>query len=316
MTHALVRAENRLVPGPEERRANTMRSLSLEGELLRVVDHFAKAGIEVAVLKGVHQQRTIYGHVGSRMLADNDLLVRRRDVLRTGKLLEAIGYRPSVKWSLEEALRSIDEFGYVRQAQGRGLVVDLHWGVLPAKLLPVTEADIWSQMRRTDLRGRAIWTPHFALGILIAAWQAVAHVSTDPARFGELATWWNQASPDKRASAHELAKRLGCPEILAFPLRTAWQLGVLDEEPAASVTSRIHARLFAARVARNRPVRGLLVVSGRLFPAGPRRSLAYVWSRFRVSDAELSQTPGAASPWSHTLGPRIGRIVNAVFPRG
>ncbi len=298
-----------------ETRANAMRGLLLEGELLRVLDRFAQLGIVAAILKGVPQQRAIHGHLGARRLCDNDLLVHRRDVVRAAQALRSLGYGSRSEWQLSDALDNVSEYCLSLERNGTVVPVDLHWEVIPARLFPIGEEEIWAQMRRTDLRGRQAWTPSFSLGVLIACDQVLTHIHRSPVRIPELASWWNRATEHEREAAHCFADRVGCPELLNLPLRIAWCLGHLRDEPRASATTRVQARCFVSRLKRNRPVDGLLMAWGRLAPMGPRRATVYVWSRFFVSDRELFQTPGAASRWSRTLGPRVGRVANAILPR-
>jgi hypothetical protein len=292
-----------------------MRGLLLEGELLRLLDRFAEEGIEVAILKGIPQQREIYGRLGTRRIADNDLLVRRRDVARAAETLTALGYAGRRGWSLEEALAGVSEYCFTARRGNATAYVDLHWEVIPAKLLPISEEDVWSGMRRSDLRGRPTWTPDVPLGVMIACYQVLTHIHEGPERVAELGAWWSQISADDRRRAHAFAGSVECPEVVELPLRIAWLLDLFDEEPTGSVLTRLQARPFASRLRSERPVDGLLKLSGRLVLAGRRRLLPYLWSRVFVSRREAPLTPGGRSKWSHFLGPHVGRVINAVFPR-
>lgn len=294
---------------------NVMRGLALEGALVSVLDALKDANIEVALLKGVHQQRAVHGRMGARRLSDNDVLVHRRDVAGTAKVLETLNYRPVEKWRLEEALGCRHEFSFVLEKSGAILPLDLHWRVAPEGLLAADEDTIWGEMQRSDIRGRSTLTPSFALGILIAAYQVLAHLESGDARTRELALWWNKSSSSERDQAHRFAEKVGCSEVLNVSLRAAWHLGALDDEPPASTLGRIDARAIAGHMEKGRLLRGPLMLAARLIPWGPRRSLAYLWSRVWVSSSELPITAGATSTWSRMLGPRVGRVVNALVPR-
>lgn len=62
------------------------------GEVRRVLDAFARAGVETAVRKGAAYESTLYGGNGSRWLGDIDVLVRPADRDVVTDLLRALGY--------------------------------------------------------------------------------------------------------------------------------------------------------------------------------------------------------------------------------
>ncbi len=105
----------------ERCRTNTIRSLLLTAELLRLLDLFAEHGIQAVPFKGPVLAASAYGDVALREYCDLDILVRKRDLRRTRKLGVSQGYH-AYRWNLEKP--------------GSRLTVELHSYEFGACLLP------------------------------------------------------------------------------------------------------------------------------------------------------------------------------------
>lgn len=73
-------------------RANSVRSLVLSAELIRILDSFASAGIEAFPYKGPVLAVQAYGDVALREFADIDIVLRQRDVAAANRVLVTLGF--------------------------------------------------------------------------------------------------------------------------------------------------------------------------------------------------------------------------------
>lgn len=78
----------------EQVRANSVRSLVLSAELIRILESFAAAGIEAFPYKGPVLAVQAYGDVALREFADIDLVLRQRDVAAANRVLIHLGFAP------------------------------------------------------------------------------------------------------------------------------------------------------------------------------------------------------------------------------
>lgn len=71
---------------------NTIRSIGLTGEMIRILRIFQEKGISTLVLKGAPLAQKIYGDVSLRMSKDIDLLVPLKDLEKAENILREEGY--------------------------------------------------------------------------------------------------------------------------------------------------------------------------------------------------------------------------------
>lgn len=151
-----------------DQQANAADCLRLLGELLRLLALLEREAVPAIPFKGVTLAGRAYGDVALRDAGDLDLLVRRQDVGRAVKLLEASGLEPAFPTSTprESAfLRGLN--GERRQAYllshcehhllcpQRRLNVDLHWAIaLREFCLPLNADGLWRRATRIRLAGR------------------------------------------------------------------------------------------------------------------------------------------------------------------
>jgi hypothetical protein len=83
-----------LVRLKEQVRANSIRSLVLSAELIRILDSFAAAGIEAFPYKGPMLAVQAYGDVALREFADIDIVLRQRDIAAANRVLVTLGFAP------------------------------------------------------------------------------------------------------------------------------------------------------------------------------------------------------------------------------
>lgn len=109
-------------------RANTQRVLALSAELLRIVEAFSKAGLDMLAFKGPVAAWTLYETPGLREMSDLDLLVRPSDVEAAIEVFRAIGYTPLREGAPLKLFRG-GELGLT--STNAAFSVDLHWKLLP-----------------------------------------------------------------------------------------------------------------------------------------------------------------------------------------
>ena len=117
---AALRTLRRMYLGSAARNAFTYHQL---WALLRTLH---EGRIQVALLKGAHLAKLVYGNIALRPMADLDLLVRRTDMEEAGRALLAAGYKPHPHnpWYQKTGHHHL---AYVPRAEG--VNVELHWDI-------------------------------------------------------------------------------------------------------------------------------------------------------------------------------------------
>ena len=126
------------VPAPHLARAredfqhNAARNLLLASELRRALDALADEGCRAVAYKGPALALQVYGDLKLRSFVDLDVLVRRADAARAGRVLASVGYRPHLRLTpAQEAMLPRSECDRVYLKEGRGVMLELHWAVAP-----------------------------------------------------------------------------------------------------------------------------------------------------------------------------------------
>lgn len=124
--------------------ANAGWSLTLTGELLRLLELFATHEIPAIPFKGAVLAASAYGNLALRQFCDLDILVRQQDVLAAKDLLISQGYRLDDEWGWECNLISQD---------GR-ISVDLHQAITPNDFpVSIYFDDLWKGVKSVSLAG-------------------------------------------------------------------------------------------------------------------------------------------------------------------
>jgi len=137
------------IPGELTRRFqdNTLNSVHLTAELLRVVDLLSSEGISVLPFKGPTLAIAAYGNLALRQFVDIDLLVPGKDAQRALGVLTRSGYSLNLRLSPRRQkayLRAYDEF--VLSRDDHGCLVELHWGVTrPYFSVPLNSDDFFAR---------------------------------------------------------------------------------------------------------------------------------------------------------------------------
>jgi hypothetical protein len=108
-------------------RANTLRCLTLTGELLRVLEELARRGIPAIPYKGPVLSAQIYADVAMREYEDLDIVLRHKDLEAADEAMKSLGYTARYPWLTSQtssAWMVPGEYNYREQA--RGIMVELH----------------------------------------------------------------------------------------------------------------------------------------------------------------------------------------------
>jgi Uncharacterised nucleotidyltransferase len=108
----------------ELRRAQTLMTLSLTAELLRLLDDFTKVGIAALVTKGPALAVRCYADPGMRQYADLDLVVRDADMRRATEAMLDLGYQPRIPLTAIDAKKMPGEYAF--RKSGTDVLVEFH----------------------------------------------------------------------------------------------------------------------------------------------------------------------------------------------
>jgi len=127
---------------------NAFRNLSLTKELLLLLNLFESNGIKAIPFKGSVLAAWVYGNLALRQFGDLDILVSRRDYLRTKNLLISQGY-------YELPLNLNWEAQMVHEKSG--VNVDLHWGITPIERpFKLNFERLWSRLEPVPLANTTV----------------------------------------------------------------------------------------------------------------------------------------------------------------
>ncbi|MBM3255764.1 MAG: hypothetical protein FJZ08_05630, partial [Candidatus Omnitrophica bacterium] len=136
--HIFLKSFPRLVSSDELRLleryyySNLLHLNLLQQELLKILDLFKKENIMVLPLKGAQflLEEGVYGDLAYlRPMCDIDILIKKRDCLKSEGILESLGYKKELHGAKEEYWRNKGyHLGFVRQAQNKQFyIVEVHW---------------------------------------------------------------------------------------------------------------------------------------------------------------------------------------------
>ncbi len=127
---------------------NARRSFFLTGELLKVLHLFEAHGIRVIPYKGPVLASSVYGKLMLRQFCDLDILIHKRDVLRTQKLLISQGYQ--LKYQRNWEYHFVTEDSKVN--------LDLHYsGITPREHpFPLDFDRLWKRLEPVSLASTTV----------------------------------------------------------------------------------------------------------------------------------------------------------------
>jgi putative nucleotidyltransferase-like protein len=227
---------------------NSVRSLHLARELIRLTAILERGGVEPIALKGPALAVAAYGAVALRQFSDLDFLVRESEVRRTVEIMLKEGYALRAGYSVADlGLRGAYEIAMARPAALTE--IDLHWRLMPPYFpLALDGEDLWRRAVRVEIEGAAVRTlaPADYLLYLCAhgakhGWQALGGIC-------DLAELMRVSSIDWDELCAR-AKRAGARRVLALGVLLAHKL--LEAPVPASVLEAVRREPAAALAARS-----------------------------------------------------------------
>ncbi len=166
---SLKRVDASLVPPPLFQQLqtlvyhNTLNTLALSAELLRLLTIFQTQGIPVIPFKGPTLEALAYGDVALRTSSDLDFLLQENDYLQVKAVLGEVGYRATDDWFVDAAgeLAYHTMMGeYVVQNTHTGICLDIHvrLAAIHPFVLPVDFSDFGQRLQPVKLVGREVLT--------------------------------------------------------------------------------------------------------------------------------------------------------------
>lgn len=110
-------------------------------ELVRLLQLFREAQVDICVLKGAPLAIKAFGDLTLRTMGDIDLLIKESDLSKANEILQSEGYsrREPAVWPSPRRMRSYlahqKDFSY--ENYRNGIAIDLHWRLLRNPWLPV-----------------------------------------------------------------------------------------------------------------------------------------------------------------------------------
>lgn len=218
-------------------------NMLLEAELVRISRELRSAGIDFVVLKGVPLTRRLHARLDARMMVDNDVLVRRRDVQHAARCLGRLGYQLWEHHTLEGDLRSTFESAFSRPTPGGGNVwVELHWSAFPPRMFPVAADLEWSRVEPYQLKTERVLVFDPTMTLVHLASHFAQHSCTHPRILKDIAAAWNRWHADvEYADLAALADATGVRATFVYALRAASTLGWLTSPPPPLSSRRTRA---------------------------------------------------------------------------
>ncbi len=109
---------------------NSFHSLYLTSELLRLLAVLKSSGIKPLPYKGPVLAEVAYGDISLRQFGDLDILISKKDILKTKELFKSINYFPKNLKTEEQDQVFIDSsrpYNYKFISENGKVIVELHW---------------------------------------------------------------------------------------------------------------------------------------------------------------------------------------------
>lgn len=277
---------------------NVARNIFLTGELCRILQTFAAAGIEAVPYKGPALAVYAYGKLELRRFVDLDILVRKADVLRAKELLTARGFICGTPWTdAQQALLLRTQHNLsLNQEDGR-LVVELHWEVASSLFASSLQAEeFWGRlktMRLNNVMVKSLSTEDLLLSLCVHGskhlWERLAWIC-DVAELVKTRTDLNWSILLKRAESTKNDRMLFLGLYLANGLLDAPLPGQVksktEAEVIVSLANKVAKRLFGG-IGQPPASIGQSFKFNWALRAGWRSRLRYCRLLFQPTDADI-----------------------------
>ncbi|MBF0225243.1 MAG: nucleotidyltransferase family protein [Desulfobacterales bacterium] len=133
-------------------RMNTMRNMTLYGELKNLLSILNSEGRPLILLKGIFLANSVYENLGLREMNDIDVLARPEDVERIVDILKSMGYSSSEFIFSEAMFRTLRHVPrMIKSEQGVGF--EIHWTLTKPDETFVGAKDLWERAVPIDIFG-------------------------------------------------------------------------------------------------------------------------------------------------------------------
>jgi hypothetical protein len=220
------------------------RNVRYQHRLGEIAHALADVGSRVVVLKGLALAAVAYPDLGTRGMADMDLLVREADANRAVAVLQQLGYVPEKDVSGHPA-EFCRRYGEGQRFHGPGpfpAVVELHWRLLDyewfREAIAVPVDDLWQRIVPLPMEGIAAWQLAPEDTLLYLCLHMAVHHSYSEVRFCVDLDRWIRRHPNLDwAACVQRAQVWRLGSIVYFALDLAHQL--LDTPVPAAVWEQI-----------------------------------------------------------------------------
>jgi Uncharacterised nucleotidyltransferase len=282
----------------ELQRGQTLFTLQLTAELFRLLEHFAKASIELLVTKGPTLAMRCYGDAGMRQYGDLDLVVREADMRRATQAMLDLGYQPRIPLTAIDAKKMPGEYAF--RKLGTDLLVEFHteqtFRYHPRRLQIET---LFERRAFVTIDGRSVPVLSLEDELVLICVHGAKHFWERLMWIADVAALISQQAPDwNRAQA--VAREVGAERILRLGLRLASDvLGAqLPFHVSDEVSSDPTVAKLAAQISRRLGVRQshtIGILQRAVFRIKMRGNLlqgAGYLLRLSLSPTEEDWTPG------------------------
>ena len=260
----------------QQYQANAARNLLLAGEVIRILQSLAAAGVEAVPYKGPALAAYAYDQLSLRRFVDLDILVRKADVIRSKEILAAAGFACPTLWTnaQQDLLLSTQHNLAMSRDSGR-LVVELHWEVASSLFASSLKAeDFWPRletMQLLDTEVKTLSAEDLLLSLCVHGskhlWERLAWIS-DVAELLKRRTELDWNALIERAASTRNERML----FLGLSLANSLVDAPLPEDVSARLRGDTAIASLAIRVSRR------LFQMGQGMPASIGESLKFNWA--------------------------------------
>lgn len=118
---------------------NVKRNILLKEEFSRIKKALLENNIHLLPLKGMNLIEALYSDIGSRYMADIDILIKKEDLPKTIALIEKLGYKIQLRNPAEYQLLCS------KILPNQNYFIEIHWEIMPPRPYKIFMPDIWKK---------------------------------------------------------------------------------------------------------------------------------------------------------------------------
>ncbi len=245
--------------------ANSLRSLTLTRDLLRVVRALEARGLRALPYKGPVLAEMAYGDLALRHCVDLDVLVPANAVPSARQVMEQLGYALTPDALKHEAAYTHVHHHYAFAHGSSRTMIELHWRMVSRQFsLRLPFDDLWRRRVSSNLAGQPLRVPSEADMLLAVCihgsmhgWKQIKHVC-DVAELAQRQTTiaWRSLLTVARAAGAQRMLLLGlalAQSVLDAPTPDALRDEIAADETLAALCGDLRTTLLAGRVGSGEP---------------------------------------------------------------